>query len=219
LLPGAGRAEVVRCVAGLAMGIVLHQRGLLVLHASAVALDGSAVAILGDAGAGKSTLAAALHARGHEILSDDVIGIDVRGAEPSVRPAYPHMKLRPDAAAFLGRRPETLPRVAGNVDKRVCRVDRRFAAAALPLRRVYLLADGNCQAVRALRPRGAFLMLVRHSCAGPVLKASGTSSRHFRQCAALAKRVGVRRLRRPKRLSALPALAGLVEEDLGRAER
>jgi len=217
--PGAAERTVAGVVTGLAMGILLHQRGLLVLHASAVAVRGSALAILGDPGSGKSTLAAALHGRGHEVLCDDVSGIDVSGAEPTVRPAYPQMKLCPDAIAFLGCAPEPLPRGSGDLQKRTCPVDSRLARAALPLRRVYLLAEGSRRAIQPLHPREAFLELVRHSCVGRLLKASNTSSRHFRQCAAVAKRVGLRRLQRPRRLSALPELAALVEEDLEQAER
>jgi hypothetical protein len=212
--PGAPERAVVGVVTGLAMGILLHQRGLLVLHASAVAVDGSAVIILGDPGAGKSTLAAALHGRGHGILSDDVSGIDVNGAEPTVRPAYPQMKLCRDAITFLGCTPEAPPCGTGDPEKRTCFVARRFGRAAPPLRRIHLLADGSRQSIQPLRQREAFLELVRHSCVGRLLKASNTASRHFRQCAAVAKRVGFCRLRRVRRLSALPDLAALVEGDL-----
>lgn len=217
--PGAAERTVAGVVTGLAMGILLHQRGLLVLHASAIAVRGSVLAILGDPGSGKSTLAAALHGRGHEVLADDVSGIDVNGAEPMVRVAYPQMKLCPDAIAFLGCAQEALPRGSGDPQKRILPVDRRFARAAMPLRRVHLLTEGSQPAIQPLRPPEAFLELVRHSCVGRLLMASNTSSRHFQQCAAVAKRVGFRRLRRPKRLSALPELAALVEEDLEQAGR
>ena len=50
---------------GAAMGVLLHQRGLLVLHASAVEVCDGAAIFLGGRGWGKSTVAAALHARGH----------------------------------------------------------------------------------------------------------------------------------------------------------
>ena len=76
----------------------------------------------------------------------------------------------------------------------------------MPLRRVHLLTEGRRAEVQPLRPREACLELVRHSCAGRLLKASNTASRHFRQCATIAKRIGLCRLRRPRRLSGLPEL-------------
>src|ERR1700728_2239002 len=52
---------------------VLH--GLEILHASAVAIDGRALAFSGVPGAGKSTLAINLALSGAELLSDDVIAL------------------------------------------------------------------------------------------------------------------------------------------------
>ena len=56
-------------------------RGREVLHASAVALDGRAVAFLGASGVGKTSLAARLVARGAPLVTDDVLAVDVRAAQ------------------------------------------------------------------------------------------------------------------------------------------
>lgn len=97
---------------GPALALLLHQRGLLVLHASAVALDGGAAAFLGYAGRGKSTTAATLHARGYPVLADDVVAVDLSTPEaPGALPGFPQLKLWPDAVTALGGSPEGLPRV------------------------------------------------------------------------------------------------------------
>lgn len=57
------------------LALVLHQRGYLVLHASAVELNSTAVAFIGDKGAGKSTTAAAFNAEGYALFSDDVVAV------------------------------------------------------------------------------------------------------------------------------------------------
>src|SRR5215213_168075 len=66
---------------GSAFGALLHQRGLLPLHANAIEVDGTAVAFMGASGAGKSTLAAWFHDRGYRIIADDVcvVRFDDRG--------------------------------------------------------------------------------------------------------------------------------------------
>jgi hypothetical protein len=65
-------------VAAQALPLAATLRGLEVLHASGVVIDGSAVLISGPAGAGKSSLAAALLRAGGLLLSDDAVALTLR---------------------------------------------------------------------------------------------------------------------------------------------
>ena len=53
--------------------------GAATIHASAVALDGRGLLILGAAGSGKSALALELMARGARLVSDDQVALSVEG--------------------------------------------------------------------------------------------------------------------------------------------
>ena len=55
---GGSRRLLGNYITGVCFGVLLHQRGLLVLHASAVEVEGHVVAFIGDKGWGKSTMAA-----------------------------------------------------------------------------------------------------------------------------------------------------------------
>ena len=92
--PGISGHEVAVFVLGTAFGVLLHQRGALVLHGTAVAKDGHAIAICGPNGAGKSTLAAALCRSGCAFVTDDicVVGQDAN-RRPMVLPDGRHLKL------------------------------------------------------------------------------------------------------------------------------
>ena len=57
---------------GTAFGALLHQRGLLGLHASAIMVPEGSVAFAGPSGVGKSTLATACWQQGYPILADDI---------------------------------------------------------------------------------------------------------------------------------------------------
>src|SRR2546423_13737303 len=70
------------------MGFIMLLRGVICLHASAVAVGDEAIALLGPARSGKSTTAAAFSERGHSILAEDVMTIDDRHDCFFVRPAY-----------------------------------------------------------------------------------------------------------------------------------
>jgi hypothetical protein len=92
--PGAKERDATGFILGPAFGILLHQRGALVLHGAAVASEGRAIAICGMSGEGKSTLAAALCRDGCSFAADDicVIGLDEQ-RRPVVLPDGRQLKL------------------------------------------------------------------------------------------------------------------------------
>ena len=74
-------------VIGPVLNQLLFQRQLLVVHASVVMLNGRAVAFVGQSGWGKSTLAAHMQQRGHLLVSDDALVIDLSTSTSSARTA------------------------------------------------------------------------------------------------------------------------------------
>ena len=71
----AGDADAAIFILDTVFGILLHQRGDFVLHASAARVGDRAVLFAGPSGAGKSTVAAALAKRGHALIADDICAI------------------------------------------------------------------------------------------------------------------------------------------------
>lgn len=82
------------------LGVVLHLRGLLCVHASVVEKDGLAVGLLGTNGRGKSTLTASLVRSGWSLVSDDLLCVEEQTL--LLKPCFPFMKLRHDSIDFLG---------------------------------------------------------------------------------------------------------------------
>ncbi|HXV06345.1 MAG TPA: hypothetical protein VFP23_10625 [Solirubrobacterales bacterium] len=80
-------------------------QGLEVFHASAVEIDGSAVALLGGSGVGKSTLALNLHLAGAGFVTDDVIAVERSGSTVVVHPGIPAAKVRQAARELIGPDP------------------------------------------------------------------------------------------------------------------
>lgn len=83
----AAPEKVGRAVLRIALLYILHQRGLLPIHASAVAWNGRAILFFGRSGAGKSTLAAALADAGYTPLADDLCVVDA--STPGACVVYP----------------------------------------------------------------------------------------------------------------------------------
>jgi len=109
-LPGADRRNVTDMIAGRVMTSVIYQRGLLPLHASAVSIGGGIVALCGESGTGKSTLAAALGRNGHVVVSDDLLPVKASAGQiPRAWPGASRLKLSQGVLDYLGYTDDDLP--------------------------------------------------------------------------------------------------------------
>lgn len=202
-------------ILGAVMGVILHQRGFLVLHASAVALEGAAIAFIGHKRWGKSTMAATLHNRGHSLIADDVVALDVQPQHPvRVQPAFPQIKLWPDAVTCIGKTPEDLPRLGARLEKRNHQLSTGFMADILPLKHIYVLGQGDDIEIVPLQAQDILQHLMQNSYVTrfdqELLQEQGAT--HFKQLTVLAQQVPLSRLLRPASLGLLPDIATLVEE-------
>lgn len=197
---GADEAMVRRFVVGPALAVLLVQRGVLVLHASAVSIAGRAVAFLGGAGHGKSTMAAAMYEHGHPIVSDDVVPVLRDGDSCVTVPGFPQLKLWQEE-----------PRGGG--DKRYEERARGFGERPLELQRIFVLGYGDEPASELLHPRDAIVELLRHTwCARSMHDLTARSN--LAQSTSVAAAVPIHRLLRPRALEHLPALVRIVEEEV-----
>ena len=191
--------------------ILLHQRGLFLLHGSAVGIGGGGVLFLGGSGWGKSTLVAALYRRGHVLITDDVAALTWNGSDrTNILPAFPRLKLWPEALIALGERPDPLPKLHPEIEKRTQAVD-RFASEGLPVTQIYVLAEGDETAITPLMGQEAFIALTTHSFMLRILAETEGTVAHFRQCEAVAARTPLFRLTRPRTFAALPDVAQRIE--------
>jgi len=197
---------------GPGLGLILHQRGLVPLHACAVTLADGAIAIAGDSGAGKSTTARALMHRGHRLLAEDQAIIDP--AQRRLYPGVPGVRLAAEVASLFGDRVEERAKVGSGTDKFTIATQQQFDPHPQPLAAVFVLASDPADRPAAERvgPRAAAVVLHRHVYRLRLATFMGGGERIFRWATALARRVPVFILRRPRDLSRLDELATLVEQ-------
>jgi hypothetical protein len=84
---------------GLVMAYWFERKGIPMLHASAVEVQGHAVGFMASNRGGKSSLAATFVEAGHPLLTDDLLGIQEGAGRFLGRPGYPSMRMWPDQAA------------------------------------------------------------------------------------------------------------------------
>lgn len=211
-LPDVDERVISLYVSGTIMAFLSYQRGLITLHASAVEVNGSVVAFVGESGAGKSSTAAAMQARGHTIVTDDVLPVKQDGNSASVYPTFPQLKLSPEVAASLGHNVESLLVLHPQLYKLGHRVADKFSHTSLPIQSIYVLAEGDRLMVESLSPQQALIELVHYSYGVRALQQIVNSRAYFSQCVELLKKVNAYRLYRPLVLSSLPDFAAFIED-------
>jgi hypothetical protein len=129
---------------GPVLGFVLRLQGITPLHASAVAIESRAIALVGAPGAGKSTTAAAFAHRGAPVLSDDVVAVSDAEDSFLVAPGYPRVNLWPDSVRALLGSEDALPRITPTWGKHFLPLEqngRPFQSEPLPLGAIYVLGE------------------------------------------------------------------------------
>lgn len=192
------------------------------LHGTAIVVDSKAVVFLGGCGWGKSTLAAALLARGLPVLSDDLIALARHDQQWMVHPGLPRLKLFPAIARRLLGIESRGPRMNAGTSKLVLPLgQRQFRQEVTPLRAVYVLsrparkARGAADEVRIdrLSARDAFLELVG-AAFNLVVAGRQRLANQFTLAAAMASTVSVCQVSYPRRFTSLPAVCDALLADL-----
>ena len=214
----AGVEDTATYLLGPALGFVLRLRGVTCLHASAVALGGRAVAFVGNAGAGKSSLAAAFAQLGHSVLTDDVAPITDHGRHFEIQPAYPRVRLWPDSVEALFGSPDELPVITPGWDKRFLDLNapRRFEPSPLPLGAIYFLGArrrGELPEFVGLEGPEGLIALVSDTYTSRWLD-RGLRAKEFDLLARVAEHVPLRRVHPVDDASALPDLCDAILRDL-----
>ncbi len=199
--PGAIEGDLRALLLCSPMGGLLHQRGLLPLHASAIATPRGAVVFMGNSGRGKSTLAAHFARRGFRVLADDIVVVRFDGAgQPVGEPGLPQFKLWPHSVKELGDEVESLPRLRPQMEKRTLAFPDSFCREALPLARLYALEADNQSPGLHLFPQPVLdrmRLLLDHTYRAQYLPGLGIQKTHFQSLSRVAAAVPVGRVTRP----------------------
>lgn len=178
-------------LAGSVLAAVLVLQGRCVLHASGVRIYDRTIAFLGASGQGKSTLAALFCLAGAELISDDLLHLEIAGDRPSCYTGTSQIRLRSKAAAISGEFPD---------DARIATADGRFAVSPRQADGSLISIDAvilphpsrqACQpSVSLLSNRDALLALVSNPRVLG-LQAIDPIRQHFEACAEVANSVPV----------------------------
>lgn len=197
-----------------ALGLILHQRGFFLLHASAVKIGDYAVVIVGAPGAGKSTMAAAFAKYGYPVLADDMVAISNIESIPTVYPAYPQIKIWSSAVQGLEFNLSNLPRLFSDSEKRVIRQTDNFTVDPCPLVGIFALDLGEGVKTTQMLGTEAFATLTRFFPCPPQLLQQEALEKHFGRCIQLLENTPVFKIERPKNFSTIAKVIKTIERQV-----
>lgn len=202
------------------LALVLRYRGLVCLHASAVVVNGRAVAFVGPEEAGKSTTAGAFSRRGFAVLSDDVVPLRELGGAFFALPGSPHLRLWPESVDLLFGSHDSLPRLIPDWEKRRLSEGEqhsKFCQEPCLLGAIYLLKDRRSEAglprLESVDQRAALMSLVANSYASRLIDAR-MQAHELQFLSRLVSNVPIRQLSPHTDGARLSELCDLVCEDL-----
>ena len=202
---------------GSGIGALLHQRGLLVLHAAAFYTELGAVLFCGVSGSGKSTLLGEFLRRGYSMMVDDVCAIVVDAQKKlTVLPGYPRTRLWLDSVKKLDQDIEQMVRTRAKMEKYERQVPDQYWDQKTKLRQIYLLTEHNQDEIILEKiPRiNSFNIILRNTYRSQFLDGLNMRTSHFESAIAVAQQIQVTRIQRPRRGFRLTELADNIEQDL-----
>ncbi len=166
-VPGASAAAFQHLLLNQVQPLALSRQGKLVLHASAVDVDGHGLAFVGASGRGKSTLAASFATGGSRFLTDDGLHLEWSECGCLIVPSHPSIRLWEDSQDALISASVTVAEPLNFTTKArlLAGTDIAFCNEKRPLRRIYYLTEKNVQTpvIEAMKSAAALVALANDS--------------------------------------------------------
>lgn len=193
---GASSEKIRLYLLGSAMGCLLHQRRLLVLHGCAVAFKSGIVVFVADSGTGKSTLAANFYRHQYPVYGDDQTVINVK-QELQISPGLAQIKLWQTALDEQEIDNKALHKVHQDFDKYIYPIQQHHLQPR-PLIAVVDMCIGEKQTFVERHGFDKAQTLVKHTYRHQYLVNQDLIKSHFENCTAVANNIAVYGVTRPQ---------------------
>lgn len=214
--PGSTLEDFSPFLTGPVLTVLLHQRGYFVLHASSVAVGNVGVAFVGPKGFGKSTMAAYLKARGHRLISDDIVPLSVGKEAVWTVSGFQRIKLYDDSIEAVGANPTEFPTIHRFASKRSFQLKNVLENESIQLHSIYIINASENLGISELSKADAFIELMKNAHLSRFLDVTKSQKAYFSLCKDITNLVPLFRLDRPNSLSELESIAETLEKHISR---
>lgn len=185
-------------ILGTSFGAIMQQRKEFPLHGSVVTNGDITLAFVGESGAGKTSIATSYAQLGYEIITDDVIRVELKENEIYVNASYPSQKIWMETARHLGLDIDISKKIHNRFDKYYYS-NNNFFFGKQKLDFVFeiIKCDIEDVLVDKYNIRDTFGMLIRNTYRRNIIVSSKLSKEHFSFMGELTNNLIAYRIRRP----------------------
>ena len=225
--PALTEEDIFTYLTGHILAFTLGLRGYLCLHASAVAVDDRAVALIAPGGGGKSTTAAVFARLGFTVITDDILVLAPRDDAYWAQPGYPRINLWPASITALTGISEDLPRIvpqSASYTKRYLDLTRgwsRFQQKPLQLAAFYTgesIPPSRQPSITGVSAKNAMMVLASQLYRFPLIGRADLK-KEFEHLANLATRIPLRSIAFHRKLRRIDVLCQTILDDFRELQR
>lgn len=190
------------------LGLFLLQKGVFLLHGSAVKIGEEASVFIGKSGAGKSTTVAAFAKAEFTVLSDDMTAIVFDENDiPFILPAYPVIKIWEESVLNLGFDKKKLNPAFEGHNKYILRQSTdKFPQSAIRLKEINILQKPNSSKNTIIEKSNIPIELVKYFPLPHHFLTQKYLHNHFRDTLKIASLIPVKNMKRPRSFQSLNEL-------------
>jgi hypothetical protein len=199
VVPGADQDWVNLYLKGQIVVALLHQRRIITFHASSFVYNGRGIMILGESGAGKSSLTASFSLKGAGFLADDITPVIFRESKPHIRSLHEAIRIRRNTGVQLNIDKDKLSEAEAGTGKQYFKVNYTGVKDCM-LHSILKVEIGKVQKpdFQELSPAEKFSLLRSEICMWEILAGMPeTEAEYLHQLVKIVERVKFIRVVRP----------------------
>lgn len=207
--------ELVTYIVGVAFATLLLQRDIFSIHGSAVCANDLAFIILGEAGAGKSSLARQSIRSGYKLLSDDLSAISTKN-QLYVIPSFPTQKMWKDTMDVYEYLPDPKKQIFPNAEKFYVDIQEDFEETSKRLGAIIWLeaSDVDQVTLTRLNKTKALEVLLTHAYIEEMVERLALKAQQLNLLSYVLSHADVYHLERPREGFTSKEQLHLIEQEL-----
>ncbi|VAW89974.1 hypothetical protein MNBD_GAMMA17-803 [hydrothermal vent metagenome] len=206
----------------LGMSLWLELQGVLCIHANAIATDVGVIGLIAPSQTGKTTLTAALAARGMAMMTDDMMAVHQIEMGPKVFSGWPQLRMWPEIAQHFIENVDDMQRVHKRFEKRLVKLSDQnsltYSSKSGMLRSLYLLerVENNKASIciEVVTAAESIECLLQNSMLADAYRPLGIESARLKALALILGEVRVKRITYPSGKERLTEVCEAIEADL-----